>query len=64
MVEAVLLIIVWTVASATLVPMVASRKNERVFPWVMAALFLSPLLTLIALAAIPVSEPERPLRPL
>jgi hypothetical protein len=50
-------------ASVGLVPYVASEKRRSSFGWVLTALFLTPLLALIALAALPTGEEDVPVNP-
>jgi hypothetical protein len=47
------LVIPYVVATAGLVPKVARAKGHSGFEWFMIALFATPLLALIALAAMP-----------
>ncbi len=45
-------------ATVVLVPYVASEKGRSSFGWALTALFLTPLLALLALAAVPDLEEE------
>ena len=49
----VFLFMTWLVATVGLVPEVARAKGHSGFYWFMVALFATPLLALIALAAVP-----------
>ena len=52
------LAIPYVLASLVLVPYVASEKGRSSFGWALTALFLTPLLALLALAAVPDLEDE------
>jgi hypothetical protein len=47
-------------ASVGLVPYVASEKRRSSFGWILTAFFLTPLLALIALAALSTGEEDVP----
>jgi hypothetical protein len=55
--------LVYLMASAGLVPYVAQQNGRSGFGWMFIALILTPLLALIALAAMPEAEPPPPLNP-
>jgi hypothetical protein len=57
------LAIVYLLASATLVPFVASAKGRSALAWVLVALLMTPLLALIALVAVPPGEGREPINP-
>lgn len=50
--------VLWIAASLILVPLVAAEKGRSSWIWAITAIFLSPLLTLIALAAVPAQQRE------
>lgn len=54
---------VYLVASASLVPFVAVAKGRSGLGWVFSALIFSPLLALIALAALPQGPGREPASP-
>lgn len=58
-----LLILPYFFASVGLVPYVASEKRRSAFGWILTSLFLTPLLALIALAALPIGEEDVPVNP-
>ncbi len=57
------LIAIYLMASVTLVPYVASSKGRSGLAWMFVALLMSPLLALIALAAVPPGEGKEPINP-
>jgi hypothetical protein len=58
-----MLILPYFFASVGLVPYVASEKRRSAFGWVLTALFLTPVLALLALAALPMGEEDVPINP-
>jgi hypothetical protein len=58
-----LLILPYFFGSIGLVPYIASEKRRSVFGWILTSLLLTPLLALIALAALPMSEEDVPINP-
>jgi hypothetical protein len=51
---------IYLLASAGLVPFVAREKNRSGIGWVVSSLLFSPLLALIALAALPPGTADEP----
>jgi hypothetical protein len=54
------LVLPYLIATFGLVPYVAATKGRSGLGWVLLALLVTPLLALIALAAVPVLEEELP----
>ena len=57
------LIMPYFFGSVGLVPYVASEKRRSASGWILTSLFLTPLLALIALAALPIGEEDVPVNP-
>ena len=57
------LVAIYLLASVTLVPFVASTKGRSRLAWMLISLLMSPLLALIALAAVPPGEGREPINP-
>jgi hypothetical protein len=57
------LVAIYLLASVTLVPYVASSKGRSGLAWMLIALFMSPLLALLALVAVPPGEGREPINP-
>jgi hypothetical protein len=57
------LVVVYLLASVTLVPYVASSKGRSGLAWMLIALLMSPLLALLALVAVPPGEGREPINP-
>jgi len=57
------LVLPYVLASVGLVPYVASEKRRSVFGWILTSLLMTPVLALIALAALPVGEEDVPINP-
>jgi hypothetical protein len=55
--------LIYLMASAGLVPFVAREKDRSGFGWMLSALLFSPLLALIALAALPPGTAREPASP-
>ncbi len=55
------LVVVYLLASVTLVPYVASSKGRSGLAWMLIALLMSPLLALLALVAVPPGEGREPI---
>jgi hypothetical protein len=55
--------LIYLMASAVLVPFVAREKDRSGFGWMLSALLFSPLLALIALAALPPGTAREPASP-
>ena len=51
-----MMFVFWIAATAILVPFVAHEKGRSAIGWAFFSLFFSPLLTLLALAAVPSVE--------
>ena len=56
-------VLVYLIASMGLVPFVASEKRRSALGWIAVSLLVSPLLALIALAALPPSADGDPTSP-
>jgi len=54
------LVIPYFLATVALVPCVASANGRSGFEWLLIALLVTPLLALIALAAMPVKREDQP----
>ncbi len=63
LVTSLVALLLYFLASVTLVPYVARGKGRTGIGWMLTSLLFSPLLALVALAALPVGDSPEPMNP-